>query len=219
MNFFTPKKLTPDSNWGEELRQARRFKNLKIETVAKKLKIRSEYLNALEEERLDQLPAGLYGRNFLKEYAVFLGLDAQESLKRLEERGETIKNNDPFSQKIVKKKEFIAFPKIIRSLLIGTGILICFLYLIIYSNKVFSAPRLEIYSPEKSLVTAKTSFLISGRTEKEAEVKINGETVLNNHEGSFTQTINLKKGLNNITIVAKKKYSREKTIIRQILVE
>jgi len=219
MSFFTPKKLAPDSNWGEELRQARRFKNLKIEEVAKRLHIRGEYLTALEEGRLDRLPAGLYGKNFLKEYAAFLGLNVEESLKKLRGRADLETAHDPFSQKIIKKKEFIAFPKIVRGLLIGLGLLICFLYLIFYFKKIVVAPQLEIYSPAQNMLTTETSLLISGRVEKEAEVKINGETVLNNHNGVFSQTINLKKGLNNIVISAKKKYSREKTVVRQILVE
>lgn len=37
--------------------------------------IRGRYLEALEDERFDQLPAGPYARSFLREYAEFLGLD------------------------------------------------------------------------------------------------------------------------------------------------
>jgi hypothetical protein len=38
-------------------------------------KIRGRYLEALEREQFDLLPAGPYGRSFLREYAEFLGLD------------------------------------------------------------------------------------------------------------------------------------------------
>ncbi len=219
MNAFIPKKLQPENNLGEKLRQARRFKNLKIEDIAKKINIRSEYLIALEEERFENLPAGLYGKNFLKEYASFLNLDTTESLKlfidKLEENHET----DPFSQKIVKKSKFLIFPKIIRNTLIILAILICFLYLIFYFRKIITPPKLQINQPETNIMISDTSLLVEGLTEREAEVKINGELVLNNHNGIFSQTINLKKGLNNITIQAKKKYSRERTVIRQIQVE
>lgn len=37
--------------------------------------IRVRYLDALETERFELLPAGPYGRSFLREYAEFLGLD------------------------------------------------------------------------------------------------------------------------------------------------
>lgn len=219
MTAFTPKKLPLEESVGEKLRQARHFKNLKIEDIAKTINIRVKYLIALEEERFDNLPAGLYGKNFLKEYTAFLGLNPQELLKNLDEQSAEGQNADPFSQKIVKKSKFIIFPKIIKNILITVAVLICFLYLIFYFKKVISPPKLEISQPEKNLLTASSSIMISGRTETAAEVKINGETVLNNKDGYFSQTVNLKKGLNNIVIKAKKKYSREETVTRQILVK
>lgn len=219
MAIFTPKKLTPENNWGDELRQARLFRNLKIEEVAKKIHIRKEYLTALEEERLDRLPAGLYGKNFLKDYADFLGLDAKKSLKKLNEKISSEQLDDPFSQKIVKKGEFISFPKIVRNILISFGLLICCLYLIFYFKKIVFPPKLEVTQPNQNILAQETLLLVSGETEKEAEIKINGELVLNNHDGFFSQAVNLKKGLNNITITAKKKYSRERTVVRQVLVE
>jgi len=219
MSFFTPKKINSENDWGEELRQARLFKNLKIEEVSRHLKIRGEYLTALEEERLDQLPAGLYGKNFLKEYALFLGLDHEAILKKLSEKTNLDYSADPFSQKILKKRELIAFPKMVRGLLIGSGVLVCFLYLIFYFNRVVFPPKLAVITPAQNILTTESQLMVSGESEREAEVKINGEIVLNNHGGQFSQLVNLKKGLNNLVITAKKKYSREKTVIRQVIVE
>lgn len=219
MAAFIPKKLPLEETVGEKLRQARSYKNLKIEDAAKKLNIRSEYLSALEEERFEKLPTGLYGKNFLKEYAKFLGLRPRDLLKNWQEVSNTGSATDPFSQKIVKKNKFIIFPKIIRNFLIVMAILICFLYLVFYFKKIVFPPNLIITQPDKNLLIQDSSIIISGQTEKEAEVKINGAIVLNNQDGYFSQAVNLKKGLNNITITAQKKYSREKTIIRQILVQ
>jgi len=219
MTAFIPKKLPLEETIGEKLRQARSYKNLKIEDAAKKLNIRAEYLSALEEERFEKLPTGLYGKNFLKEYAKFLGLKPRDLLKNWQEASNTDSAADPFSQKIVKKNKFIIFPKIIRSFLIVMAILICFLYLVFYFKKIVFPPDLVITQPDKNLLIQDNSIIISGQTEKEAEIKINGAIVLNNQDGYFSQTVNLKKGLNNITITAQKKYSREKTIIRQILVQ
>lgn len=219
MAAFIPKKLPLEETVGEKLRQARHYKNLKIEDAAKKLNIRAEYLSALEEESFEKLPAGLYGKNFLKEYAKFLGLKPRDLLKNWQEASSNSSDPDPFSQKIVKKNKFIIFPKIIRNFLIVMAILICFLYLVFYFKKIVFPPDLVIIQPDKNLLIKDSSITVSGQTEKEAEVKINGAIVLNNQDGYFSQDVNLKKGLNNITITAQKKYSREKTIIRQILVQ
>ena len=219
MDIFTPKRLVGIESFGEKLRQARRFKNLKLEDVAKKINISAKYLNALEEENYENLPSGLYRKNFLKEYASYLDLNNSELIKQLAENVETNSLNNPFSQKIVKKSRFLVFPKIIRNSLIALGVFICFLYLFLYFQKTISAPKLIVTQPEKNILIKETSIDIKGETEKEAEVKINGELVLNNNNGLFFQTVNLKKGLNTIIIEAQKKYSRANSVTRQILVE
>lgn len=219
MSIFTPKRLPSDESFGEKLRQARRFKNLKLEDIAKKINISAKYLNALEEENLDNLPNGLYQKKFLREYANYLDIDPSELTSQLEEKMGSFSTSDPFSQKILKKSKFLVFPKIIRNSLIVLGVIICFLYLIFYFQKIILAPKLIITQPEKNLLVKETTFEIKGTTDKEAEVKINGELVLNTNNGEFSKIINLKKGLNSITIKAKKKYSQEQTVIRQILVE
>lgn len=219
MTAFTPKKINCSEGLGEKLQQTRLFKNLKIEEIAKKIGIRPEYLIALEEERFEKLPAGLYGKNFIKEYAHFLGLNEKEVLAAWEEQASNNSPEDPFSRKILASHKFIIFPRIIRNLLIISAITFCFLYLIFYFKQIVLPPELIITKPETNLSLSATNIEISGQTEDEAEVTINGELVLNNHEGYFSQTVNLKKGLNNIIIKAKKKYSREQIVTRQILVE
>lgn len=61
---------------GERLRNAREAKGLSLRAVADATRIRTIYLQALEEERFDQLPGAVYARGFLRTYADALGLDA-----------------------------------------------------------------------------------------------------------------------------------------------
>jgi cytoskeletal protein RodZ len=219
MPAFTPKKLPPDETVGEILRQRRRYKNLKIETVAQAINIRADYLLALEEERWDQLPTGLYGKNFLKEYASFLGLKPAELLKNWQNQSAGSLPSDPFSQKIVKKRKFIIFPKIIRTSLIIVAVLICFLYLVFYFKKVISPPDLTISQPAQNLRTGNSSIVVSGWTEPEAEVKINNQAILIGNNGYFSQSVNLKNGLNSLVITSQNKYSQENIVTREILVD
>lgn len=219
MTAFIPKKIVTTESWGKKLSQARNLKKLSLADVAKKINIRVEYLTALEEERFEKLPAGLYGKNFIKEYASFLGLNTKEIIKDWDEQILSGSPDDPFSRKILAKHKFIIFPKLIRNLLIIGAIVICFLYLIFYFKKIILPPNLVITQPVSNLAIKGSNILVAGETETEAEVRINGEIVLNNNNGKFSQIINLKKGLNNIVIKSKKKYSQEETITRQILVE
>ena len=84
---------------------------------------------------------------------------------------------------------------------------------------MFFPPRLSIYSPSKDLITNEQNVVISGNVEAESDLQINNETIPKDKGNNFSQNVSLKKGLNRIVIKAKKKYSRENIIVRQILVE
>ena len=60
---------------GSALREERHRRKLDLGDVASETRIRVSHLEALEQERFDQLPPGLYRRSFLREYADFLDLD------------------------------------------------------------------------------------------------------------------------------------------------
>jgi len=60
---------------GSSLQEARRRRGLELAEVEAATLIRARYLEALEHEQFDLLPAGSYRRSFLREYAKFLGLD------------------------------------------------------------------------------------------------------------------------------------------------
>jgi cytoskeleton protein RodZ len=62
---------------GSSLREARIRQGYDLPEAEVGTKIRSKYLDALEEERFDVLPAPTYVKGFLRSYADFLGLDGQ----------------------------------------------------------------------------------------------------------------------------------------------
>lgn len=62
---------------GSNLREARERQKLELSEIARETRIRTRYLQALEEERFDRLPAPAYAKGFLRTYADYLGLDAQ----------------------------------------------------------------------------------------------------------------------------------------------
>jgi cytoskeleton protein RodZ len=61
---------------GSSLREARRLRNVELAQVERATHIRVQQLEALEQERFELLPPDPYRRSFLREYADFLGLDA-----------------------------------------------------------------------------------------------------------------------------------------------
>lgn len=63
---------------GELLKAAREQKNVTLNEAEKATKIRTAYLDALEQENFHLLPGRIYTIGFLKSYAKFLGLSSQE---------------------------------------------------------------------------------------------------------------------------------------------
>jgi len=62
---------------GNSLREARLRQELDLARVEDDTKVRAKYLQALEDERFDVLPAETYVKGFLRTYAEYLGLDGQ----------------------------------------------------------------------------------------------------------------------------------------------
>ncbi|HEY1262994.1 MAG TPA: RodZ domain-containing protein [Terriglobales bacterium] len=65
---------------GERLRLEREKKKISLDDVAKITKISARMLRAIEEERFDQLPGGIFNKGFVRAYARHLGLDEHEAV-------------------------------------------------------------------------------------------------------------------------------------------
>lgn len=63
---------------GEILAARRHELGLRVEEIAEDIKIRADYLRAIEQEAFDKLPTVEYGRLFLKSYAERLGLNVND---------------------------------------------------------------------------------------------------------------------------------------------
>ncbi|MDY6967516.1 MAG: DUF4115 domain-containing protein [Spirochaetota bacterium] len=66
---------------GEKLRSAREAKKLTIKEVSKETNISPLYVEALEKEEFDKFPSETYITGFLRNYAEFLKLDAEEMIQ------------------------------------------------------------------------------------------------------------------------------------------
>ena len=59
---------------GRRLREERVRQGLQVSDIAERTRIALRHLEAIEEDRLDQLPAGYFRRSFLRQYANTLGI-------------------------------------------------------------------------------------------------------------------------------------------------
>jgi cytoskeletal protein RodZ len=82
---------TPAPPVGETLQLARERKGVDLYRAERDTKIRLRYLAALEDGDWDELPAPVYTKGFLRNYAIYLGLEPEEILDRWREEMEQLR--------------------------------------------------------------------------------------------------------------------------------
>lgn len=70
---------------GRTLRRAREREGLHLQDVSSVLRIRYDYLDAIERSEFDRLPGGTYAIGFVRSYASYLELDEQEVVRRFKD--------------------------------------------------------------------------------------------------------------------------------------
>jgi len=203
---------------GGLLKKARLSQGLDLEEVAKEISIESKYLESLEADDYYKLPSPTYARGFLKRYAEFLKLDFEKILAQWDEKynhqNRELKKPKSKIKKIFQLSQFKF--KIIVILVLFCLILF---YLGFGIKNILFSPEIEIFYPTEDVVTTNSSLIIKGKADTRATIFINNQPVEQTDKGLFEQKIDLLIGLNQIEISAKKRYSKEKVIYRQIVLE
>lgn len=115
---------------GEELRRHRIALKLTLEKISKILKIRREYLEAIERGDFKKLPSTTYIIGYVKQYAQLLKLNFNEIVKKLKDEDSKMKSIAP--QDLITEREFLpSYLVLILSLALAL-----LLYLLVYWFKL-----------------------------------------------------------------------------------
>jgi cytoskeleton protein RodZ len=68
------------ASFGENLRRERELRGIELAKIADATKICVRFLKAIEEDRWEVLPGGMFPRAFVRQYAGFLGLDVERTV-------------------------------------------------------------------------------------------------------------------------------------------
>lgn len=222
MADFTKRTVSLDQDSiGAYIKRIREKRGLDLSEVAADININIKYLQAIEAGNYRELPKGAYGKIFFKKYIEYLNIRHKNIVNEFvkeQNRGQNFESNI-FFNKVVDWKNLLSLPKVLRNILISLIVAICFFYLFVYFKNIFAAPFLELSVPQDNQIIFDYNITVIGKTEPESELKINGNLVLIERDGSFAEEVHLKSGVNIIVVSAKKKYSREKEVVRQILFE
>jgi cytoskeleton protein RodZ len=148
----SPAALAPSQSFGAWLRHQREARSVSLREIADNSKISLRYLEALEQDRFDVLPAPVFARGFLREYARVVGLNADEVvnlyLVALEERGENARRVE--RPKAVRGESSSSAPSSLGyGLLLGLAVV---LFVGIAALLSFFAERRRAVPPESKLV-------------------------------------------------------------------
>ena len=209
------KQLAPE--FGQKLRQAREDLKLSLTDVHRETKIKPAYLHAFED---GLVPSGInqnYALSLLRSYASFLGFDKatiNQYLKHnpVKEPGSMGKHR----RRLVIKRDVITSRLAVLS---GLSVLMIGImaYVVLQVVILSSAPPLDITQPSSDIVVTQPTYTIEGKSTPGAEIAINGVAILSNPDGSFTEDIVLRTGLNNLSISSTNKLGKSQVIDRAII--
>ena len=213
---FTRKKVE-SLTLGEKLRKLRTEFRMSLQDVSKVTRIQVKYLESLESGQYEKLPADVYVRGFLRSYARYLNIDEQ-ALVKLYERERNIQENlgrDTHAHTVQSSFAPLSFVITSRSLALGVIFLVvfgAFFYLYQEFRSFAAEPQLTLLEPNNGVVVESQEVTVRGKTDKGAQVTLNDQTVFVDSDGTFSDTLPVRTGMNTIVIRTVNRFEKEKVV-------
>lgn len=207
---------------GELIKLRREELGLGLNNLAQDTTVAAKYLTALEEGRYTALPGDIYAKNFVRLIAKELGFPADalvsQYLAECAVTAKVIQDEPVVKSRKMNRSDFRITPKILKTGLALGVLALIFSYLGIRLNSAITPPNLTVDSPDENFVTSEKTIAVSGSTDSEVQVFINGVETYSDQNGFFSEDIEFQPGVATISITAKKKRSKESVITRNIMV-
>ena len=178
-------------------------------------------MEVIERNNFSQIPESTTVKGFIRNYAQFLGLPVENVLAVFrrdfceDERGQVIPRGKVLP---LSEKKFSWTPKLtLLTALLVIGVFLGF-FLVRLVTRFSSAPPLQVFSPTDNQVF-KEKVIVSGKTDKEATVKIDGSLIPISEDGSFKEEIVLPRGENLLTIESANRQGKKRVVNVKIRVE
>ena len=197
----------------ERLYAARERKGVDLYRAERDTKIRARYLAALERGEYRELPGDVYTKGFLRNYALYLGLDPEEIVGQWRrERGDSgqVRPVLAVPKPIAQPRPGLQFSPgvvvaaLLTILIVGVGV-----WLGVQVMRFAKPPTLSVTSPREATVQLAedaTNFTFEGTSIPGATITIElaggNRQVTADSTGHWTQTIDLRRGRNEFKIDA-----------------
>jgi len=119
------------ASFGDWLRRQREMREISLRDIADRTKISLRYLEAMEDDRFDLLPAPIFAKGFLREYARYVGLSPDEVVNHyLSVQQAGAGEEDPVKKDATLAGQRPNRPKPVRNWTYGLSLLLAVLILI-----------------------------------------------------------------------------------------
>jgi cytoskeletal protein RodZ len=205
---------------GQRLHKIRLQRKQTLDEIAKEIKIKPAFLTAIERGEYNKLPSPAYAQGFVRNYASYLGLSSGEITALFKREFDEKKAYQVLPRSMVKAKEFpIRRVRIQQSIITLALLLIVFLGYLLYQYRgALLPPPITIDQPQEA-ATVSEETTISGHTDHNATIVINGEAVSVDDSGSFHKDLSLFPGKETIIVVAKNRFGKINKVERTVNVK
>jgi cytoskeletal protein RodZ len=205
--------VIPEPPLGERLAAARERKGVDLYRAERDTKIRAKYLGALERGDFRDLPGSVYTKGFLRNYALYLGLDPEDVLRQWRrERGESITEPIavvPRSLEAPRAPVTIGRGAILAALL-AVGVIIFAVYLGAQLLRFSQPPSVSVTQPLTAVTevdAGATTYTLRGTANAGATVSIDtpGRDTIRvsaGSDGRWSADVELRRGRNQFDVTA-----------------
>lgn len=219
-NQFNQRSIADAATLGQKLKQVREQSHYTIAAVSAQLRIKPEYIEAIEQSRYIALPSGVFVKNYVQRYAKLLGLNWSivQPLLETELKVYTQTPGIP-TQKRYLAKHPLQLMKVVIGLVILFAVIALGAYFSLEITNIIEPPALEVMELPSRVAYKDRTLTVAGQTDPEAVVSINDQAIPVLPGGQFSQQMSLQPGNNLLKIEAKTKRSQPHIQYLQIYVE
>ncbi len=205
---------------GVRLKEARLEKGLSLEEVSKQTKIKTAFLESIENGEYNKLPSSSYALGFVRNYARFLGIKDSEILPLFKREYDSETAYRVLPQGFDSKEEFpLKGFRLKQTFLVGIVVFFIFILYIMYQYRyAFLNPPLQLVLPNQDTVKS-SEIIVSGSTDPNSTVYVNKDVVTVAANGKFNKTLSVFPGPFLIDVKAINKFGRITEIKKSINVK
>jgi cytoskeletal protein RodZ len=197
---------------GKTLKERRIHLDFSIHYISSQTKIRSDYLEAIENGNFNYLPHDTHTLGFVRQYAKFLGLDSDTAAtKYLLERG-PISSTYSFRMKSKKRRKALVGTKMLGILFVALAVVGIGYYVIAQVLILFRPPNIELISHRDNEIVYSRQVELIGSTTPGSQIEIDGIRASMEEDGNFSATLQLREGINEIEVVSKNRRGKESIV-------